>query len=243
MVKIKKDLSGTVIGDFTVLNRYEEDYIYPNGRSMPQWNVKHICGRELVVKRQDLKNGNIVCECMKPKCTYDLTGEYGIGYTNKKEQFWFDIEDYDKIKDFYWWYDNVGYVQALVGNKHIRLHRLVMNADDPSIIIDHIQHPPRNQHKVDNRKSNLRVVTKSQNNINSHKKKNNTSGITGVCWSTTKQRWKAEIQVDKKKINLGSFIDKNDAIKARREAEQKYFKEFSLNKNNNMEEINNEQYE
>lgn len=74
-------------------------------------------------------------------------------------------------------------------------------------------------------------------------KKNNTSGITGVCWSTTKQRWKAEIQVDKKKINLGSFIDKNDAIKARREAEQKYFKEFSLNKNNNMEEINNEQYE
>lgn len=240
MVKIKKDLTGMVIGDFTILNRHEEDYIYPNGRVMPQWNVRHICGRELVVKRQDLKDGKIVCECMKPKCTYDLSGEYGIGYTNKNEEFWFDKEDYDKIKNFYWWYDNVGYVQTLIGHKHVRLHRLIMNITDPSIIVDHIKHPFGNQHKVDNRKSNLRLVTKSQNNINRHKRKNNKSGVVGVYWSKTKQRWKAEIQVNKNSISLGSFIDKNDAIKARQEAEQKYFGEFSFNANNNMEEFNNE---
>lgn len=33
--------------------------------------------------------------------TYDLSGEYGIGYTTKGEEFWFDLEDYDKIKSIY----------------------------------------------------------------------------------------------------------------------------------------------
>lgn len=89
MIKIRKDLSNMVIGDFVVLNR-EEDYIYPNGRVMPQWRIKHdipTCGKEFIVKRQYLKNNNIICECMKPKCTYDLSGEYGIGYTSKTSRF------------------------------------------------------------------------------------------------------------------------------------------------------------
>ncbi|WP_368488451.1 hypothetical protein [Clostridium sp. BJN0013] len=34
--------------------------------------------------------------------TYDLTGEYGIGYDAKGNIFYFDLEDYDRIKDFYW---------------------------------------------------------------------------------------------------------------------------------------------
>ena len=240
MVNIKKDLSGTIIDDFTVLSRNDKDYIYPNGRKMPQWNVKHTCGRTLVFTTQYLKYGKLVCECMKPKCTYDLSGDYGIGYTNKNEPFWFDLEDYDKIKDFYWWYDSLGYVQTLVNGKHLRLHRLIMNVTDPSIIIDHIIHPYGAEHKIDNRKSNLRIVTKSQNHMNKSIQSNNKSGIVGVRWSQTKQRWKADIQVNNKTFNLGSFMDKNDAIKARKEAETKYFGEFAFTKNNNMEETNYE---
>lgn len=239
MISVKNDLTGLIIGEFTIVGRHEDDYVYPNGRTIPQWNIRHICGRERVVNRQYIKEGKLVCECMKPKCTYDLSGEYGIGYTNKHEEFWFDKEDYDKIKDFYWWYDSSGYVQAWIEGRHVRLHRLVMDVTDTRIYVDHIQHPPRNERKVDNRKSNLRKTTNSQNNINSHKKKNNTSGIVGVYWSSTKQRWKAEIQVNKKRVNLVSFIDKNDAITARREAEIKYFGEFLLNKNNITEDYKN----
>lgn len=203
---------------------------------MPQWVVKCICGKTLIAKRQSLKYGYKLCDCIKPKCTYDLSGGYGVGYTNKGEEFWFDLEDYNKIKDFYWWYDDNGYVQAIVGEKHIRLHRLVMNITDESVIIDHIQHPAREKHKIDNRKSNLRIVTASQNCMNSSKRLNNTSGITGVYWSKNRQSWVAEIGINNKGICLGYFANKDDAIKARQQAENKYFKEFSFNKNNYTEE-------
>lgn len=239
MIKIKNDLTGAVIGEFTVLNRHENDYIYPNGRADAQWNIKHKCGKEFIAIGQYVKSGKMLCECMKPKCTYDLSGEYGIGYTNKHEEFWFDLEDYEKIKNFYWWYDSVGYVHAWIEKKHVRLHRFIMNATDASITVDHIRHPPGNQHKVDNRKSNLRLATKSQNNMNSHKRRNNTSGVIGVYWNNTKQRWTAEIQIDSQPIRIGTFINKDDAIKARQEAERKYFGKFSLNQNNNMEEKQN----
>ena len=236
MIKIKKDLTGKVFGefnDFIVLNRYDEDYIFPNGRMIPQWVVQHVCGEKFIANTQYLKQNKIFCSCMRPKCTYDLSGEYGVGYTFKKEEFWFDLEDYDKIKDYYWWYDSAGYVQAIIGGKHIRLHRLVMDVTNPSLIIDHIQHLTAKEHKIDNRKSNLRIVTSSQNNMNADRTKNNTSGVIGVCWNDLRQCWQAEIQVNKKKIFLGYFINKNEAAEARKKAEEEYFKEFAFNKSNN----------
>ena len=39
-------------------------------------------------------------ETFKKYNTYDLSGEYGIGYTSKGEEFYFDLDDYDKIKDY-----------------------------------------------------------------------------------------------------------------------------------------------
>ena len=240
MINAKKDFTGMVIGDFTVLDRHNEDYTYPNGRKMPQWNVMHTCGRTLIFKTQYLTSGKLMCECMKPHCVYDLTGEYGVGYTSKGEEFWFDLEDYDKIKDFYWWYDNVGYVQTITNNKHLRLHRLVMNVTDPLIKVDHIIHPYGTAYKIDNRKSNLRIVTESQNGMNKFMQSNNVSGIVGVRWNEVQKRWTAEIGLNNKNIRLGSFTDKDEAIKVRKRAEEIYFEEFAFNKNNHMEEINNE---
>jgi hypothetical protein len=57
---------------------------------------------------------------------------------------------------------------------------------------------------------------------------NNTSGITGVYWN--KEKWNAIIIKNRKRIYLGSFINKDDAIKARLEAEKKYFGEFAPQK-------------
>lgn len=62
---------------------------------------------------------------------------------------------------------------------------------------------------------------------------NNTSGVTGVMWDNTRKKWKAEITFKNKVHYLGRFKNKKDAIKVRKEAEEKYFKEFleELNKN------------
>jgi hypothetical protein len=158
--------------------------------------------------------------------TYDLSGEYGIGYTTKGEKFFFDLEDYDLIKDYCWYVNIDKYVEArdLVTNKIIRMHRLVLNVKQRSIEPDHIFHI-----NYDNRKSQLRLATSSQNKMNTKIRSDNKSGIKGVCWCKEKNCWIAYIGINHKSIKLGYFKDIDDAAKVRKEAEEKYFGEYSYN--------------
>lgn len=55
-------------------------------------------------------------------------------------------------------------------------------------------------------------------------RKNNTSNTTGITYNKQNKNWRASIFFKGKKINLGSFKNIDDAIKARKEAEDKYFK-------------------
>lgn len=55
-------------------------------------------------------------------------------------------------------------------------------------------------------------------------RKNNTSNTTGVTYNKQNKNWRASIFFKSKKIDLGSFTNIDDAIKARKEAEEKYFK-------------------
>ena len=100
------------------------------------------------------------------------------------------------------------------------MHRLVTNAIDNEDV-DHIFHC-----EYDNRKSKLRVVTNQQNSFNSGLMKNNTSGVTGVNWDSEKQKWRSRININNKCINLGYFINFDDAVKVRKQAEKQYFGEF-----------------
>lgn len=106
-----------------------------------------------------------------------------------------------------------------------------MEAKDGEIV-DHKTHPDYPNPIVDNRKSNLRITTPLNNSRNKCKTKANTSGVTGVCWNKRNQKWHAQIGVNLKTIHLGYFNDFNDAVKARKEAEEKYFKEFQYSKFN-----------
>ena len=90
--------------------------------------------------------------------------------------------------------------------------------------IDHIH---GKESKYDNRKSNLRVVTHSQNGMNRDLQSNNTSGVVGVSWFAKTNQWRAHIMVNRKFIHLGLFDKFEDAVKARKQAEEKYFGEFS----------------
>lgn len=204
-----------------------------NGRSY--WFCNCDCGNEIVVGGSDLKCKNTQsCGCIhkevvsntaklnKKYNTYDLTGEYGIGYTSKDEEFYFDLEDYDKIKDYCWHKDKNDYVISHIANskKCIKMHRLIFSHTND--FIDHINHCV-----YDNRKSNLRIVTHSQNMRNHKIHINNSSGVSGVSWHKKANKWWAYINVDGKRINLGYFDKFEDAVKARKNAEEKYFGEFS----------------
>jgi len=73
---------------------------------------------------------------------------------------------------------------------------------------------------------NLRYATHSQNSQNASIKKSNTSGVSGVHWHNGANKWYVRIRVNNKRLLLGYFINFDDAVKIRKEAEVKYFGEF-----------------
>lgn len=155
---------------------------------------------------------------------YDLSGKYGIGFTAKNEAFYFDLEDYDIIKNIGWSCDSRGYI---IGNitingkqKRIRLHRLIMGFPK-KMMIDHI-----NGNKLDNRKSNLRICNGKENTRNSSVQKRNKLGVKGVS-ITHSNTYQAQIQVDGKLKYLGSYKTIKEAADAYDLAAQKYFGEFA----------------
>lgn len=225
MVKTKEDLTRKTFNHFTVIEQ-AEDYISPKGIHCAQWLCQCDCGSSPIVVRGDaLKSGNVKsCGCSRKKNnTYDLSGEYGIGWTNNtNNQFYFDLEDYDKIKN-YCWYEGIHknndyhYIAANFKNKVIRMSQVICGK-----YFDHI-----NRNPLDNRKSNLRAANYTENARNYSKQKNNTSGFSGVSWDKDRSKWAASIVVDKKNKKLGRFNNKDDAVKARLQAEARYFGEFA----------------
>ena len=112
-----------------------------------------------------------------------------------------------------------GYIRMCVLGKHYKAHRLAflwMTGEFPEEC-DHINHV-----KDDNRWSNLRSVTRTQNNQNHSIQSNNTSEFVGVYWFKRDKKWRAYITVNQKQIHLGYFDKKEDAISARKEANIKY---------------------
>lgn len=77
------------------------------------------------------------------------------------------------------------------------------------------------------------------------KTKRNTSGCVGVSWIRSKEKWRATIRFAGKDKHLGYFDDLNDAIKARKEAENDIYSEYSdfilnsPNTNNSFSDLNN----
>ncbi len=111
------------------------------------------------------------------------------------------------------WANHQGYRRIGVDGTYYYAHRLVWlieRGEHPTDQIDHI-----NRDKSDNRISNLRSVTDSQNKNNRDMQQNNTSGETGVLYSRKRKKWKAYINVSGRQISLGHFIAFSEAVSAR----------------------------
>lgn len=87
----------------------------------------------------------------------------------------------------------------------------------PNGHIDHI-----NGIRNDNRITNLRVVTNSENQRNIALKRNNTSGVMGVSYVKKSKKWVSRIKVEGKNIYLGVFENFEEAVSVRKAAESKY---------------------
>ena len=125
--------------------------------------------------------------------------------------------------------NNCGYHMVSALGQSIGLHRIVWivakGCIPEGMEIDHI-----NGDKSDNRISNLRLCTPTQNRQNKTKYKNNKSGFKGVYYETAqrvKKPWRARIVVNKKAISLGNFMTKHEAQQAYPDTTHMYFGEIN----------------
>lgn len=193
-----------------------------NGQVM--WMCKCDCGNVITLPTGYLQSGdtstcgrcNNKWNIFADRCECIVSSKNGDNKT-----FIIDPEDYDKVSTKVWHINDFGYVISWINGKHCRLHRLIMEPPN-NMDIDHINH-----NTLDNRKCNLRICTRQQNSMNQKKKINNTSGTPGVVFDKRSNFWMATIKYKYKRIYLGCYKSKDDAIKSRKCGEQKYYGEYA----------------
>ena len=142
-----------------------------------------------------------------------------------------DDENFEVLNKKKWHLSKLGYAYNQIyvkgsGRKNQKsigtyMHRLIMEPSQ-NLDIDHI-----NGDKLDNQRNNLRIVTMSQNLMNSKIRIDNRSGFKGVQWHKQTKSWRARIRVNNKSISLGLFKNLIEAALAYNNAAIRYFGEFA----------------
>lgn len=144
-----------------------------------------------------------------------------LRYNYKTGEFrWIRDHKHKKLAGVVAGYKNNGYISITLNGKQYMAHRLAWlytTGSFPKNSIDHI-----NGIRSDNRMANLRDVTCAENSKNQKIACNNTSGFKGVEWIPSRNKWRALISSDGKKINVGSHDCKIDAVSAVIRARKEY---------------------
>jgi len=166
--------------------------------------------------RQTNQRRNHPKEPLKTAKMIELTwGKYAI----------VDAEDCDLLSSYKWCAvkkDQTWYAYTLtIEGKRLPMHRLIM--DEPKgLFVDH-----RDHNGLNNRKTNLRLCTKKQNQENRRPNRGGTSKYKGVHWCNTYKKFRARICHNGKRIHLGYFEDEIEAAKAYDKKARELFGEFA----------------
>lgn len=200
-------------------------YVASNGQRKRRFRCKCDCGNYTDVMLSNLVHGSVKsCGCAKDEAikvskkkynVYKDCGDYLIGFTFSGVAFKIDKDVYDTVKDFCWHSTELNYICTNINKRKVYLHRFIMSPTD-NMVIDHINHDT-----TDNRKCNLRVCTQQENTRN--------KSSEGVSKRYDTNRWEAYVFMNNKKIHLGYYATKEEALDARKDGEKKYYKEFAYN--------------
>lgn len=191
----------------------------------------HECNRDILAKDFCAKHykhlyryGYILEKTRYDKNEYVVDGDIVKVFTTdkrgKKNGFFIvDTDDFELIKIMKWGH-GCGYICGSMTGRPL-LHRFIMKPSRAQLV-DHI-----NFDRMDNRRSNLRVCSRSQNNMN-RRKTSGTSSFKGVYWYKDRLCWKAEISLNGLNRCLGYFDSEVDAAVAYDEAASVMFGEFAL---------------
>lgn len=139
-----------------------------------------------------------------------------------------DDNDFDSLSKYRWYCLVQGKQRYAVRcetktGRKISMHREIMGF--PNSLIDHI-----NRNGLDNRRSNLRLASKSENARNSHRSRTAKSGYRGVYFYKhgNPKKWNARIMINCQEISLGYFKTPEEGAIAYNSAAQKYHGEFAV---------------
>jgi hypothetical protein len=210
--KIKKDLTGKRFGKLVVigLSRRENHRNY--------WSCVCDCNPDKIIERTSdtfRVSKMSSCGCItnrrfcKSKNKFEINDEYGIGYY-KDFIFYFDIEDYDFIKEHSWCVNGAGYLMTCILYKMVLMHRIIKNCPRDKMV-DHID-----GNTLNNRKNNLRIVTDRENMQNIKKEKvGKSSKYYGVSYQKKYKKFRVLIQgLDGNRILIGYYDSEIEAAKA-----------------------------
>lgn len=234
------DIINQKFNHLTVIKFNGIKYVWNKSRQVPRYMYycQCDCGNYIEVERQNLKQLHTKsCGCLKHKSKnqinqYEICDDYVIGYLSDNSTFIIDTDDYNKIKQYYWYKNDQGYIITynIKKDKQTRLHRFILNVHDTKEpFIDHIDGD-----KTNNRKSNLRLCTHKQNLRNRSATKNSSTHAKGVTIRKNKNNvvYIATISYtddnnNRKYIHCGTFKTIEEAQKARYEKEKELFGEFA----------------
>lgn len=138
-----------------------------------------------------------------------------------------DAEDLEKVLPYAWraagkMRQKYAKAEIRIGDRRCRvsMHRIILPVDDPNFVIDHI-----NGNGLDNRRSNLRIATKSQNAMNSVGRSDRRADYKGMTM-IRKSLWQAQITVGKNVTHLGNWHTQECAALSYNRSIEKYHGEF-----------------
>lgn len=218
------DITGQRFGTLTAIHLHHER----NRHGQRQWLCICDCGDESVILQHSLLQGNTTKCDNHPKNEYTF-GDDGDAWINVStpvrpfDHTRVDAEDLERVLSpkgkggrMRWLSHNSngeGHerwgIYVVGSDRKTRLHREVLKLDDPQLIVDHI-----NGDTLDNRKVNLRVITRAENNKNMRKRVTNTVGATQVQYNEKYDNYCSRIQLNGVVYTLGTFNTMEEAAAA-----------------------------
>lgn len=142
-----------------------------------------------------------------------------------------DDEDFPLLNSYSWFCENHGRTIRAYRRKRVRdasnlpkkifMHRSILNAQRGQLV-DHVD-----GHALNNQRENLRFCTHSQNSVNAPSRKGSKSKYLGVSWDKPNQKWRAQIQRDRKNRHIGLYESEVEAALAYNVAASFAFREFA----------------
>lgn len=118
---------------------------------------------------------------------------------------------------------NTVYGRAKINSELVLMHRFILGLTDPMLLVDHIDRDGLNCLVT-----NLRVVTKSQSNMNRSIFSNNTSGYRGVSFKKQNRKYCSYINLNGQRISLGYYLTAIEAAIAYDTAAKRHHGEYAV---------------